>query len=344
MIPTLVAFRNIVRQATDVTEYLRDPNLAYLAPTMRERLEPARNTYATRFPPEILPALSVDYDFQRQLVQALHKGGVPILAGTDASWLGVPGFCLLDEIQIFQELGFSPYAAIRTATADPAKFLRHEEDFGTVQPGRRADLILTRQNPLEDARRLRDPEGVMVHGRWIPAAEKKTLLAGIAPSYRRTLERLETQLSSDPRGVDAYLAANDPLGLLASGLLLGVAEKSTPAGLTAMLRKAHESNADSPLTSEQSLNEFGYSTARGEEERGGGRGLQAEHGAVPEVGEHVRQPGRDLPRARRRGRGAEKLRTRARGAARLFEREGGEGAAGDETQLIRDSEVAVGRP
>ena len=259
VIPTLVAFRNIVRQATDVADYLRDPNLAYLAPTMRERLEPARNTYATRFPPEIIPALAVDYDFQRQLVQALHKGGVPILAGTDASWLGVPGFCLLDEIQIFQELGFTPYAAIRTATADPARFLRHEADFGTVQPGRRADLILTRQNPLEDVRRLRDPEGVMVHGRWIPAAERKTLLADIAPSYRRSLERLETQLSSDPRGVDADLAANDPLGLLSSGLLLGVAGKSTPAGLTAMLRKAHETNVDSPLTAEQSLNELGYS-------------------------------------------------------------------------------------
>ena len=99
----------------------------------------------------------------------------------------------------------------------------------------------------------------MVHGRWIPAAEKKTLLAGIAPSYRRTLERLETELSSDPHGVEAYLAANDPLGLLSSGLLLGVADEGTPAALTAMLRKAHETNADSPLTAEQSLNEFGYS-------------------------------------------------------------------------------------
>ena len=92
--------------------YLRDTNLQYLAPTMRAQLEPARNTYANRFPPEIIPALAVDYEFQRQLVKALHAGGVPILTGTDASWLGVPGWCLHDELAILQDLGFTPYEAM----------------------------------------------------------------------------------------------------------------------------------------------------------------------------------------------------------------------------------------
>jgi len=258
VIPTLIAFRNIVRQAEDVKAYLRDPNLQYLAPTMRAQLEPARNTYANRFPPEIIPALAVDYEFQRQLVKALHAGGVPILTGTDASWLGVPGWCLHDEIAILQDLGFTPYEAIRAATVDPARLLRHEADFGTVQPGRRADLILTRNNPLEDARRLRDSEGVMVHGRWIPAAERKTLIADVAPSYRRTFERVEALLASDPRALDEYLAANDPLGTLASGALMRAAGKRSPAELAAMLRRSHEANPGSPLTEEQSLNEVGY--------------------------------------------------------------------------------------
>jgi tetratricopeptide (TPR) repeat protein len=258
VIPTLIAFRNIVRQATDVRDYLRDPNLAYIPPSTRAQLEPARNTYANRFEPGVVKALAVDYEFQKRLVKALHDGGVPILTGTDASWLGVPGFCLLDEIAIFQDLGFTPYEAIRAATVDPAKFLRHEADFGTIQPGRRADLILTRGNPLEDARRLRDAEGVMVHGRWITAAERKTLLAGIAPSYRRTADRVEALLVSDPRAADAYLAANDPLGSLSSGVLLGLAERRSPAELAATLRRAHEGNPDSPLASEHAVNELGY--------------------------------------------------------------------------------------
>lgn len=258
VIPTLIAFKNIVRQAEDVRAYLKDPNLGYIPPTMRLQLEPARNTYANRFAPEIVAALAVDYEFQRQLVKALHKGGVPILTGTDASWLGVPGWCLHDEIAILQDLGFTPYEAIRAATVDPARLLRHEDDFGTVAPGRRADLILTRESPLEDARRLRDSEGVMVHGRWIPASERKTLLADVAPSYRRSLERVETMLASDPKGLDEYLAANDPLGTMASGVLLRAAETHAAPELAAMLRRSHEANPASPLTEEQPLNELGY--------------------------------------------------------------------------------------
>ena len=90
---------------------------------MRAKLEPARNTYANRFDPVVIPGLAVSYEFQRQLVKALHASGVPILAGTDASWLGVPGFCLLDEIEIFQDLGFTPYEAIQTATADQGRHI-----------------------------------------------------------------------------------------------------------------------------------------------------------------------------------------------------------------------------
>ena len=77
VIPTLVAFHNIVRQATDVKAYLRDPNLAYMPPFMRAQLEPAVNTYANRWPYEKLAGLAVSYEFQRQLVKALHDGGVP---------------------------------------------------------------------------------------------------------------------------------------------------------------------------------------------------------------------------------------------------------------------------
>jgi len=258
VIPTLIAFHNIVRQAEDVKAYLRDPNLQYLAPTMRAQLEPARNTYANRFDAAIIPALGTDYEFQRRLVKALHAGGVPILTGTDASWLGVPGFCLHDEVAILQDLGFTPYDAIRAATVDPARLLRRQDDFGTIAPGRRADLILTRDNPLEDARRLREPEGVMVHGRWIDAAERRSLLAGVPASYRRAFDRAEAMLASDPKALDEYLAANDPLGTLSSGALMAAAEKRSPEELAAMLRRSHESNPASPLTGEQPLNELGY--------------------------------------------------------------------------------------
>ena len=258
VIPTLVAFRNIVRQATDVRAYLKDPNFAYMAPSMREKLEPARNTYANRFDRAVIPGLAVSYEFQRQLVKALHEGGVPILAGTDASWLGVPGFCLIEEIEIFQDLGFTPYAALKTATVDPARLLKKEGEFGTIAPGKRADLVLTRENPLEDVRRLRQLEGVMVAGRWIPDEERRSLLRGVPESYRTTMAGLARDAESNPKALDAYLQANDPLGEVGNGVLMSVLEARGAAGLTRMLESVQRADPQSRLVSEETVNEFGY--------------------------------------------------------------------------------------
>ena len=258
VIPTLVAFRNIVRQATDVRGYLKDPNFAYMAPSMREKLEPARNTYANRFDPVVIPGLALSYEFQRQLVKSLHEGGVPILAGTDASWLGVPGFCLIEEIEIFQDLGFTPYAALKTATVDPARLLKKEGEFGTIAPGKRADLLLTRENPLEDVRRLRQLEGVMVAGRWIPDEERRSLLRAVPESYRSTTAGLVRDAESNPRALDAYLRANDPLGEVGNGVLVSVLETKGTAALTKMLQGLRRSDPESRLVSEETVNEFGY--------------------------------------------------------------------------------------
>ena len=258
VIPTLVAFHNIVRQATAIQDYLRDPHLVYLVPSMRAALEPERNTYANRWPPERLPGLAMSYEFQRLLVKALHDGGVPILAGTDVSWLGVPGFSLVEEVENFQDMGFEPYAALKTATVDPAKMLRHDGEFGTVAVGRRADLILLSRNPLDDVRTLEKPVGVMAAGRWIPAAERDRLLAGMPEAYRASLGRLARLAETDVASADRELGDNDPFGVLASSVLLQLAREKGPAGFTALLARLHRENPKANLTTEDSLNQLGY--------------------------------------------------------------------------------------
>ena len=265
VIPTLVAFHNIVRQATDVKAYLRNPDLALMPPFMRVQLEPDVNTYANRWTPDKFPGLAVSYEFQRQLVKALSDGGVPILAGTDASWLGVPGFSLLEEVENFQDLGLTPYAALKTATVDPAKLLRREGEFGTITVGKRADLILTRQNPLEDVRRLRQPDGVMANGRWIDAAERRRLLEGLPASYRDTLAKLTREAHQNPKALDAYLEANDPWGEIGGAVLGGIASDRGPAGLVGLLRDIHRTDPKSPLLGEEAINQLGYSLARKKE-------------------------------------------------------------------------------
>jgi len=261
VIPTLVAFHNIVRQATALPEYLRNPDLANLAPFQRERLEPGANTYASRFPKEILPGLAVSYEFQRQLVRALHEGGVPILAGTDAAWLGVPGYSLIEEVENFQDLGFTPYAALRCATADAAKLLRAEKDFGALRAGLRADILVLRRNPLEDVHSLHDMAGVMVHGRWIPEPERRRAIESLPNVYAAERIRLEGLFSTDPGALDAYLAANDPLGARSAAVLRDLVAQRGAAPVTAMLRKARTANPASALVAEETINQLGYDLA-----------------------------------------------------------------------------------
>ena len=258
VIPTLVAFHNIVRQATALPAYLRNPDLAYLAPFQRDQLAPVRNTYARRFSKDRLPGLAVSYEFQRQLVLALHEGGVPILAGTDASWLGVPGFSLIEEIRNFQDLGFTPYAALRTATADAARLLRRDEEFGTLQIGRRADILVLRRNPLEDVGNLRSHAGVMVNGRWIPEPERRRAIESLPQAYAASLRRLQDRVASDPSAVDDYLSANDPQGAVGSAVLRNLASARGTSEVVATLRKLHEAKPESVLTSEETLNQLGY--------------------------------------------------------------------------------------
>jgi tetratricopeptide (TPR) repeat protein len=258
VIATLVAFHNIVRQATDVKAYLRDPNLSYLPPGMRDQLEPARNTYANRFAPERVPGLAVSYEFQRQLVKALHRGGVPILAGTDAEWLGVPGFSLIEEVENFQDLGFTPYEALRTATVDAARLLRREGEFGKVAVGMRADLVLTEANPLEDVRNLRSIDGVMANGRWIPDAESRRRLAAIPPAYREDIARRTKEAQTDLPGLDAYLASNDPYGVISSEVVTGLITDRGPEAGIALLKRMSQVDSSSPMVSEESLNQLGY--------------------------------------------------------------------------------------
>jgi len=85
----------------------------------------------------------------------LHRAGVPVLAGTDATPFGpVHGAALLRELLLLTEAGLRPEEALRAATRAPA------EHFGLVDRGRvaaglRADLLLVEGDPTEDVRALR---------------------------------------------------------------------------------------------------------------------------------------------------------------------------------------------
>jgi hypothetical protein len=108
----------------------------------------------------------------RWILSGLHNAGVILLLGTDAGTGGmgiVPGFSIHDELQILVENGFTPYEAIATGTINAASVVERmtgEGNFGSIEVGNRADLILVKDNPLEDIITIEAPLGVMAAGKW----------------------------------------------------------------------------------------------------------------------------------------------------------------------------------
>ena len=96
----------------------------------------------------------------------LRSGGATLLAGTGApSMLVGPGASLADEVAFFvDEGGLEPFDALATATTNPARFLGLEDQIGTIETGKQADLVLLESNPLEDVLAIRQVRATVLNG------------------------------------------------------------------------------------------------------------------------------------------------------------------------------------
>ncbi|RRA50220.1 amidohydrolase [Acidipila sp. EB88] len=154
----------------DAVDYTRDPDLAYAGHRWVTQQWPASRTAILKsLDTDPLPVRERFVVHELELVRRLHDAGVPFLAGTDtpAGVDVIPGVSLHRELERFVAAGFSPLQALQTATLNPGRFLEREGDFGTVQAGRVADLVLLRKNPLLDIRNTRTIAGVVTDGRYL---------------------------------------------------------------------------------------------------------------------------------------------------------------------------------
>lgn len=180
--PTLVVYDGFIAHAEDLDRELARPEVRYVPAGIYDATWiRARNGRAQLFAhPVRLRHLRAGADYQRRLLRALHAAGVPLLVGTDTPVPGaVPGFSLHAELRNLVDAGLSPYDALAAATVNAAAYLGRD-DFGTVQPGRRADLLLLSADPRADVRNAEAIAGVMARGRWYDAAALEALLAASA--------------------------------------------------------------------------------------------------------------------------------------------------------------------
>jgi imidazolonepropionase-like amidohydrolase len=102
------------------------------------------------------------------VIGALHKAGIPIIPGSDT---GLPGYGLLRELELYVQAGFTPLEAIQSATIVSARAMHLEHDSGTIEAGKRADLILVDGNPLANISDIRKVSRVVTNGRVYDSAK-----------------------------------------------------------------------------------------------------------------------------------------------------------------------------
>jgi hypothetical protein len=179
---TLVIAEGIVAKLSDPEAFLARPENRYLPPAYLEtfKLGQEKHQFLFRDNEKLAP---FKYRMEKITAKELKDSGITLLLGTDSGTGGmgiVPGFSIHDELRILTELGFTPFEAIRTGTVNAAKVVEKmtgEGDFGTLETGKKADLILARGNPLESVANIRDPLGVMAAGRWYPEEKLKEMIA-----------------------------------------------------------------------------------------------------------------------------------------------------------------------
>jgi len=135
-----------------------------------------------------------------QLVKALTDAEAGLLIGTDGSPLD--RLWISGEFKAFVEAGLTPYQALSAGTRNVAAFLGTLTQTGTIEVGKRADLVLLTGNPLADVRHTARPAGVMVRGRWVSRAALDARLA--------VLEASRTKAPADVRSQSRVLCDSCP--------------------------------------------------------------------------------------------------------------------------------------
>lgn len=174
--PTLVAMSHAHPPGSDPFDaFFADPSWAYLSPETKKLVEDVLggNHY------EVYMGEFLDVYFL-PLTSLLHQSGARLLLGTDAPF-ALPGFAVHEELAYLVSAGLTPYEALRTGTYNAAESLDRLDELGTVEAGKRADLVLLDENPLEDIAHTSEIAGVMLRGRWLPEHELDARLDALSP-------------------------------------------------------------------------------------------------------------------------------------------------------------------
>lgn len=173
--PTLTVYHNIYRMIID-DQILNSEDLNYMNPLIKmvdSEAQYSRWSNAKREDSTVEARIKDQHDFHLLSINRLHQAGVNIVCGTDAGiGVTIPGKSIHQELNFYKQAGLSNYEVLKTATINPSKTHSFLNDFGTIETGKVANLLLIDANPLDNLASLAQPQLVFSNGRMI---NRKTL-------------------------------------------------------------------------------------------------------------------------------------------------------------------------
>jgi hypothetical protein len=177
-VPTLQVLAMSARAGEAV--FRNDPRLKYIPWPIREGMwMPDADNAATK---SALAGHANTYEqlyrlAQRNLVDA-HQAGVELLVGTDAGDTYIfPGFSVHDELREFVEAGISAADTLRMATLGAATFSGLDHQYGSIEEGKAADILVLNENPLDNIEATRGIHSLLFNGQFFNRAALDELLS-----------------------------------------------------------------------------------------------------------------------------------------------------------------------
>lgn len=180
--PTMKLWQTLFGRETAEALQAQRVEVKYMPPQALNQWRQQRSNQLANIPANTGPRVIA---FRDRMLKTLSDEGVKILLGADAPQLfSVPGFSLHREMEAMTRAGLTPYQVLESGTRNAAIYLNAEKEFGTVEVGKSADLILVNGNPLKELNNVARRSGVMLRGRWLPESELIKMLDQIEASYK----------------------------------------------------------------------------------------------------------------------------------------------------------------
>jgi imidazolonepropionase-like amidohydrolase len=206
--PTLTVNRAVGR-LNDST-FTNDDRLEYLPDIYRSMWSPVNDFRFRNKSDKIYTTQQDIYNLELSLIGKMNEKGVKFLAGTDfPNPYCFPGFSLHDELSLLVEGGLSELDALRASTLNPAVFMEKEDQFGTIEIGKTASLVLLAKNPLDDIAHTKEIEAVLLRGKLFNKSALSKMLENVKLNLKKPPYSAWLPGSIARNGVDGALDSLD---------------------------------------------------------------------------------------------------------------------------------------